>query len=369
MSKSYSTYLDIIRFVAALLVLLYHSNTNFITTDKIFLSNYGHSAVIVFFVLSGFVIAYITDTKEHNIRDYVLSRMARMYSVALPIVLITPFLDLAGEYYNPEVYAKSGALDYWYIRVASSLLFLNEIWFFSIMSFSNTPYWSLCYEVWYYVIFAGLTFMRGEKRLIVVSLVCLFVGPKILLLFPLWYLGVVLYRNNALNRINWQTGLLIWLVSLVLIVLFHRYNLQWLFANFLRDTGGEWLYKYLTFSKFFLSDYILAPLIAANFIGAKACVDKAKWLLEKIRPSVIYVSSFTFILYLAHQPLLNFFSAYMYTQPKEDWHFYKVMVAVFISVWLIGSFTESKKKQWRTFFLGVFIKVETQKAKWPQLFG
>ena len=45
------------------------------------------------------------------------------------------------------------------MRGAASLLLLNEVWFVSITSFSNVPYWSICYEMWYYVAFGLVMFL------------------------------------------------------------------------------------------------------------------------------------------------------------------------------------------------------------------
>ncbi len=87
MNKPFSIYLDLVRFAAACLVYLWHSNQRMLVADSIPLSQYGHSAVIVFFVLSGFVIAYITDTKENTLPSYAASRISRIYSVAVPTVV------------------------------------------------------------------------------------------------------------------------------------------------------------------------------------------------------------------------------------------------------------------------------------------
>ena len=86
-------YLDLVRFVAACLVYLYHSNQRWLIADILPASNYGHSSVIVFFVLSGFVIAYITDTREKQFPIYSASRISRIYSVAFPAIFLTILLD------------------------------------------------------------------------------------------------------------------------------------------------------------------------------------------------------------------------------------------------------------------------------------
>ena len=62
MSRAFSIYLDAIRFLAALLVLFYHAN--WIYRPGILFTSLGHEAVVIFFVLSGFVIAYVAETRE-----------------------------------------------------------------------------------------------------------------------------------------------------------------------------------------------------------------------------------------------------------------------------------------------------------------
>ena len=84
LSKPFSIYLDLVRFTAACLVYLWHSNMRLLVTDVLPASNSGHSSVIVFFVLSGFVIAFVTDTKEGHWIDYTSSRLSRVFSVVIP---------------------------------------------------------------------------------------------------------------------------------------------------------------------------------------------------------------------------------------------------------------------------------------------
>ena len=135
MNKPFSIYLDLVRFVAACLVYLYHSNQRLLVQEVLPASNFGHSSVIIFFVLSGFVIAYITDTRENRLVTYAASRISRVYSVALPAVLLTVVLDAAGRQLYPALYGYP--FDNFLLRGAASLLMLNEVWFVSITSFSN----------------------------------------------------------------------------------------------------------------------------------------------------------------------------------------------------------------------------------------
>src|SRR6218665_1660870 len=157
MNRAFSLYLDIVRFCAACLVYVYHSNQRWLVAEPLPLSNYGHSSVIVFFVLSGFGIAYITDTKERDWISYSASRLSRVYSGVLPTLLLTWVLDGLGRQLRPDVYDYP--FDQILPRLGGSVAMLNELWFISITSFSNVPYWSITYEFWYYVLFFAVIFI------------------------------------------------------------------------------------------------------------------------------------------------------------------------------------------------------------------
>jgi len=55
-------------------------------------SLYAHSAVIVFFVLSGFLIS-LAAQRDGSMTEYLLNRASRIYSVALPAMLLTWAVD------------------------------------------------------------------------------------------------------------------------------------------------------------------------------------------------------------------------------------------------------------------------------------
>ena len=126
MNKGFSVYLDLVRFIAACLVYFYHSNQRLLVEEILPASNFGHSSVIVFFVLSGFVIAYVTDTKENTWTSYCASRLSRVYSVAVPAIVLTLTLDTVGRKLLPELYAGY-PYDQFLTRLLGSLLFANPL--------------------------------------------------------------------------------------------------------------------------------------------------------------------------------------------------------------------------------------------------
>jgi len=343
MRKEFSVYLDLVRFLAAVLVVIWHSNNRGIIAELLPMSQYGHSAVIVFFVLSGYVIAFVTATKEHTPRDYAISRLARIYSVAPAALLLALVLDHIGFLVSPGIYSGVTTHDFIALRLTSSLLFLNEVWGVSIMAFSNVPYWSLNYEVWYYVLFGVVTFTAGRRRLLLCAGICLLLGPKILLLAPVWWLGVYLYRSPA-AYVGERAGWVLFLLSLPLIYGFHHYDLAALLTHWLRQVIGETLWTQLVFSKYFLSDYLLGPLVAMNFVGFRGIAHRFALVFAVAGDAIRFLAGFTFSLYLFHQPLILFFAALIDGNPQRLWFYSEVMLLVVISVFLLGSVTERRKR-------------------------
>ena len=75
MNRAFSTYLDLVRFSAACLVYLWHSNMRLLTTELLPASGYGHSSVIVFFVLSETGAISATREKSNSHRRDTMSTM------------------------------------------------------------------------------------------------------------------------------------------------------------------------------------------------------------------------------------------------------------------------------------------------------
>ena len=342
MNRAFSVYLDLVRFAAACLVYLYHSNQRLLVREILPASNYGHSAVIVFFVLSGFVIAYVTDTKERHWVTYAASRISRIFSVAIPAIGLTLVLDAIGRQLYPALYGGY-PFDLLVVRAGASLLLLNEVWFVSITSLSNVPYWSICYESWYYVAFALVAFAPRRTAWLVIAALALVLGPKLVLLAPIWAAGVVLYRWKALAKLSAPVSWALVVGSVVGIVFFHRFDVPGIASQHLKGwIGAEWQ-KQLTFSQYFLSDYLLGILVLCNFAGMRAVASSLGRPLLAVERPVRFVAGFTLSLYLLHQPLFLFWAAVVQGDPDGIGYWVAVTTLTALSVLLIGHFTESKR--------------------------
>ena len=352
MNRPFSVYLDLVRFFAAVLVYMSHSDRRFLTEAILPASNYGHSSVVVFFVLSGFVIAYITETKESSLPEYAASRFSRVFSVAIPAIVITLVLDTVGRILYPAIYGYP--YDQFLTRVAGSLLMANEVWLISITSFSNVPYWSICYEWWYYVTFAMVMFLPPRIGPLAAVVVMLIIGPKLILLAPVWWMGVLLYRWRSLLQIPiWASWMMV-VLSTIGVVAFHFFSTinaseEWLASLISKD-----IIVSLTWSKRFMADYILGVLVFMNFAGVRNVVAARGSLLIMIASPVRFFANYTFTLYLLHQPLFLFWSAVVRGDPKAPWYWSSVTVLTMLSVVLIGHFTETRRHVLRTWLLSLF---------------
>jgi peptidoglycan/LPS O-acetylase OafA/YrhL len=344
MNRPFSIYLDLVRFTAACLVYLWHSNMRPLVNDVLPASQFGHSSVIVFFVLSGFVIAYVTDKKEKTWIEYGASRLSRVYSVVLPTLVLTPLLDAAGRHLYPAMYEYPW--DRFTLRLLGSGLMMNETWWVSITFFSNVPYWSIAFESWYYLIFGLTMFVPGPWlgwRGAAVLLACAVVGPKIVLLAPVWWCGVLLYRWTWLQR--WSAGFS-WamvVVSITGIWLTHAVGVYEMTAEWTRAWLGDDRVRQLTFARFAIGDYLLGALVFCNFAAVRNVAQQVAVPLLAVERPVRWLAGYTFTLYLLHQPLFLFWMSVVRGDPSGHGFWWIVTGLTAASVVAIGTVTEHRR--------------------------
>jgi peptidoglycan/LPS O-acetylase OafA/YrhL len=355
MSRPFSIYLDLVRFVAACLVYLHHSNQRWLVESILPASYFGESAVTVFFVLSGYVIAYITDTREKTFTSYAASRISRVYSVAVPAVFLTIALDAVGRQLFPTPYGYP--FDNFLLRGTGSLLLLNEVWFISITSFSNVPYWSICYEMWYYVAFGMLMFLPRRIGLIAVALLAFALGPKVVLLAPIWGLGALLYYWKRLSMLSESAAWLLVLGSCTGIALLHLFGIKALLATLLKGVIGDEWHTQLTWSRFFLSDYLLGVLVFLNFTGVIRLSERLGPLLIPLEQPIRFLANYTLSLYLLHQPLFLFWGSVIRGDPSGYSYWCITTAMVVISVFAVGLLTETKRHLLKGWLERQFVKM------------
>jgi peptidoglycan/LPS O-acetylase OafA/YrhL len=220
--KQHCDTLDLIRALAAgavcishlrnLMFVDYRASAGIGLAGKLFyfISNYGHTAVIVFFLLSGYFVGGSVlrqvEAGTWNWQRYLTERMSRLWIVLIPALLLTMFWDrmgiaLAG---GPFYLGTEGTFDK-QINVASHLggatLACNLVFLQTLACGtygSNGPLWSLANEFWYYLWFPACFVLLRRRRGFVAfgaaafAFATMIAFPSLLNGFGLWLLGVVL---------------------------------------------------------------------------------------------------------------------------------------------------------------------------------
>lgn len=356
MNDNTSTYLDFLRVSAAMLVFFEHFSLGRISGGKFdFIGNYGHEAVMVFFVLSGYVIAYVVSREGSTFKKYIISRFARLYSVLIPVLVLGFIIDSVGNQINPSIYEGKVALSQPLLRFLFNGLYLQELWSLNVRYGSNGPLWSLCYEFWYYVIFAAAYFMKRSvlKYTTLVTLI-IFVGPKVIVLFPIWLLGVLAYyANKKIEFIPITLSITLFLGSIGTYILLQSTSTLDLIADYSKNislTIGNIISVNPAHASEFLRDYIVGLLVSINIFSSKylwrvfSNVDMPN-LIKIFRKTVKHIASMTYSLYLFHFPLLLFLIAATPYSPANIIHNILLIGSSLIIIYLLSQFTERKKNK------------------------
>ncbi|MEO9516879.1 MAG: acyltransferase [Paracoccaceae bacterium] len=200
MNRGLSIWLDTLRVWATIIVVLSHvAYPRFTRGDYIFIRelNLGSDGVIVFFVISGLVIAYAAG-RDAKLSTYAFNRLTRLLSVLVPALVLTFVLDQIGRGIGPDAYSSFYTPLHFTELMTRGLSMSNE-WgaFERVRLGTNGPLWSLSYEAGYYLLFAAAYFLSGVRRIAILGVLVLLVGPRVLLLMPAWLMGVWLWNWMA----------------------------------------------------------------------------------------------------------------------------------------------------------------------------
>jgi len=360
MNRGLSLWLDAARVGAAFVVLLSHFAYAWASGGGLAWIrdwNLGSDAVVLFFVLSGLVIAHTTALKDHTPGGFALARLSRLYSVAAPALLISVVCALLAQTISPHVFASIDPGDAGFStadifeQVLRGLTFTNYVWWDSQRIVANGPYWSVAYEFWHYAIFGAAVFLRGPVRIIAIAAICALLGPKVLLLLPCWLAGVAVQRVLADGFAERVSSVQAWLlallpaaiyVGLLLIDMPHRLN------DITRQIiGGFDPNAVFSFSDEFLWNFVLAVLVAAHFLGMSRLLGSGSALLDRLAPPIRWISGRTFSIYLFHMPLLKLGACMPGYDPANPLHAVTLLCCAIAGCLVLAEFTERRLPQWR----------------------
>lgn len=363
LTPSNSAHLDLIRAAAAWAVMWGHLRGLFYLDFQdvarpsgwlgaiYFFTGFGHQAVIVFFVLSGFLISSAI-LKRHATRtwswsDYAIDRSSRLYAVLIPGLLFGLLWDTIGSHRFAWTGLYSHPLLNLGYGIAQESLtikdFVGNIFFLQTIACktfgSNAPLWSLANEFWYYVLFpvalsAGLAWVkRSWGRAVAFS--------------TLWIGAATLVRLGIL------VPFLIWLAGCALAFAYLRFG---------RDSRA-WLIAYLPISlivlgacltaarignprRFFGGDLFVGGAFALFLFGVlqlnfRGRFDRYAWFSH-------WCAGYSYSLYVLHFPLLLLLRAWLAPmhrwQPDPTHLVLGLLIGAYVLVfaWLVSLVTESK---------------------------
>lgn len=327
-TRPVSLWLDLVRGLAALAVVIGHAaQIGTYSGPFPFTMFFQKNAVVVFFVLSGMVIAASVDRNRKSLGDFALARFSRIVPVAWATIAVSLAVSaLATTRPGPLQFA--GDVDWANPgEILRAVLFLSESWTTGFPP--NSPYWSLSYEVWFYTLFAAATYLKGPARWAWLALLAAVAGPNILLLMPVWLVGVALVRLPAARRV--PAALAAPLVALAVAALFfvpaHAMDGFKLLRGVVPWQLGSSLYA--------VTDLALGLALAAGFAGLKTLADRAAerglTLPGWSEPAIRWTANMSFSLYLLHWPLLKLVHMAGLTAGRNPFAF-ALIIAVIVAI-------------------------------------
>lgn len=307
MNKPRLERLEALRGFAALYVVFFH-----VLPQKFYLFHmnvgfffrFGTEAVIVFFVLSGFVIKYTYEkSKDKSFRNYFLRRFIRLY-IPLVIIFLMGYLIKCyheGAMVPPELKTLLG-----------NIFMLQDVYSLKPHVVSGTymgngVLWSLSYEWWFYMLFFLLANKLKEDRLntwvtwltIIAAISYLFypfIINRLLMYFAIWWTGVRFASDYlsgikiTMKRILPQLLLLLTIICLLVLNLWIHF-----------DDSKTYAYPLVAYPIVELRHFVFAALV---LVGAVTW-QNLKWFgFNSLLGPFKYLAPCSYVIYISHDYLV-----------------------------------------------------------------
>ena len=199
-SRTQSIWIDFIRGISAQLVLLGHLLAFSGIQSRYKLPIVQNFGVLVFFVLSGYLITQTTLLKGrgYGFSGYLIDRFARIFFSFLPALILVSVFDFL---FIEDLNSKYNNSTFNWV---ANLFMIQALPFHSLLNIeaygSARVFWTVSVEWWFYLFF-GINFFKGLKRrefywpILPIFSVSSF--------FVLFYFG---FRGNGLS-VYWMIGL------------------------------------------------------------------------------------------------------------------------------------------------------------------
>ena len=334
LSDAFSTWLDLFRWVAALAVLVNHVENRLLVRILdippperewvhyvyAFLSGFGHQAVMVFFVISGFLVGggLWSELKKHRnieVPGYFAKRIVRLWVVVFPTLFLVLIFDGLSIVYFGGL--RNGLFDAdIYDKLSVGSFMCNALFLQTTVCFEygdDSALWSLYNEFWYYVIWPPLlislaTVWSTSARLlcvifVVISLFVLtyfqFSGSSLAPYMCIWLMGVL---AAMLDKSLTKSPVIAGLTFLALLMII-RLGVRREFAE---------SHQYFRF----IIDVLAASAFANLLLSLKCDKNLHGPIGNRIHPRL---AAFSFSLYCVHTPILTLYASVLITYCGIGW--------------------------------------------------
>lgn len=336
-----SLFLDLIRAVSAQMVVVGHG-IGFCSVAMFPHSlNFPwihHIAVVIFFILSGYLISNsvfykLSISNNYSFKSFFIDRFSRIYSAFVPALLFVFFIDLVSKNISHEEYSYTNAFNI--KTLIGNLFMLQDFPFFKYLNIKITsfgsarPFWTLAIEWWIYLWFGFLMIKILKKKPSIFSMVC-FIFFSIVPVYNLFF-----WRGHGLT-LFWLFGLFIGLAydkyKTIQLSKFLKLGLIVLLLSVAGLRIGMTLEAY---------DPVFALLLSISLlIGMELC--SSMLLNKQTSIAVKLIANYSYTLYLIHFSIYEFVLVHL----KDKLSFSSLFLVGFfisnITALIIGYFTEIK---------------------------
>ena len=336
-------FLDGLRGVAILLVLLYHAFSSRWASvlpyqdqyDYITIFHFGNYGVQLFFMVSGFVIA-MTLEKCESFWSFMYRRWLRLFPAMLAatiLILLTAFLFTARPYGAPDFQdAIPGLL---FIEPEFFRLFFDEK-----QAVLEGSFWTLFVEMKFYILAGVLYFSVGSKNMILI-LVAMFLSTIVLeFLAPYLAASSVSNLKTWLKYLDWEyygwfaAGALFYLHFIT------KSKMYWILAVLLSLVAARSLDGLLTESMVF------AITIVGLFALSMFNQSIQKVLSNKV---LVFFGFISYPLYLIHEQamvsMIVQLNSVNQAIPNLLLPIVPILILVFIA-WILARYIEPQIRKW-----------------------
>ena len=172
---------------------------------------------------------------------------------------------------------------------------------------TNEPYWSLSFEVWYYVFFGLIYFLPRLCKYPAVIVWALLCGPKIALYLPLWLMGYFTYRClHCASSLRWskRTMWMAYIGGIAIYFVLHR-----LFQRYVPASPMFEMQRSVPVMCSFIYSLLLGAVVSSNILLFAALTRDSSFWSASREKLIRWCAGATFTLYLVHQPMLIMIAA------------------------------------------------------------